>query len=369
MIIRELQARQVYKCETYAPYFITSYGMHIFNLMNRNRGIYYEGARLPNMRSHVLFVAPPGYMKSYYLSQFGDKHSGIFAGTGVSMGNELSMSSASFAGTISAGGEHIPGAAQQYADGIVTIDEFSALTNALNASYNSDFDAILLAALDHGLVSKRLAMNGFSFTTAMTMWGGVQPARYDMTSGLGRRMNFLLFLPTRQDNANIREAHHRSRNMKHNKTTLKHIWEGCRKVRTDLKELKRVTIGEDVYKMYTDLDLYSYESSYFDRILFGYHVMKYGVDDDKSMHIDVVDKELRNLVIQQKDWRTQIMTGVDYTLIKQIINDNGGAMTLWNLVNAGIMYGWNQNQVYKLVSEMEKFKIVRLESNGVVRVK
>lgn len=344
--------------------------MHIFNLMNRRQGVYYEGARLPNMRSHVLFVAPPGYMKSYYLSQFGNKDSGIFAGAGTPMGNELSMSSAAFAGTISnTTKEVIPGCAQQYADGVVTIDEFSALTSALNATYNSDFDAILLAALDHGLVSKRLAVDGFSFTTAMTMWGGVQPARYDMTSGLGRRMNFLLFLPTKEDNAAIREAHHRSRNLKHNKTALKQIWDGCRRLKTDLGALKRVTIGEDIYKLYTEMDLFSYESSYFDRMIFGYHTMKYGPDSDGTMHMDVADKELRHLITQQKEWRTRIMTGVDYALVKQIVAEAGGAMTLWELVNASIMYGWNQNQVYKMVTEMERFKIIQLEGSGVVRLR
>ena len=55
-VLEELQSREAYKHEIYAPYYVCSYATHCFNLANQKNEIYWESKRLPNMRLHVLFV-------------------------------------------------------------------------------------------------------------------------------------------------------------------------------------------------------------------------------------------------------------------------------------------------------------------------
>ncbi|MCK5481919.1 MAG: hypothetical protein KAJ06_12255, partial [Gammaproteobacteria bacterium] len=142
-MMEELKDREVYKYETYAPFYICSYAMHVFNLMNQKRKIYWESKQLPNMRAHLLFVAPPGWMKSFYLNTMGGDKNAIFRKTGVDLGSESYMTEAGFVGTFSSvNGVNVPmeGAAKMYDNGVLMIDEFSAITKALQTQHSNQLD-------------------------------------------------------------------------------------------------------------------------------------------------------------------------------------------------------------------------------------
>jgi len=90
-VMEELDSREAYKREVYAPYYVCSYATHCFNLANQKNEIYWESKRLPNMRLHVLFVSPAGYMKSYYLGTMGGDKYAIFKEAGIQVGYEQSL--------------------------------------------------------------------------------------------------------------------------------------------------------------------------------------------------------------------------------------------------------------------------------------
>lgn len=367
--MEELKARSVYLCETYAPYYVCSFMTHAFNQMNQRREIYWDSKRVPNMRLHILFVAPAGFMKSFYMGTMGGERFSIFRNCGTPIGFEQSMTEAAFVGTIrdiDGVGHQILGAAADYKDGMLLIDEFSALTNAMKVQYNSQMDAQLLAALDHGHVVKRLGTGRIEYTTNMTLWAGVQPAKYDLSSGLGRRMCFLLFLPTKLDNVALMRTMHKTRNIRPDVREMDNLWGLIKNSVSNMECIETIDFGDSVLKLYEELNLFSYESSYFDRLLLGWHLATYG--SEPHMLIEAQDKELLQLVNREKKWRDEIAAGVDHAQMMKIIKACGSSIdgklqiTKPDLIQECTMVGWNARQVADVLTELTRFGMI--ENHG-----
>lgn len=368
-VMEELKARSVYLYETYAPYYVCSFMTHAFNQMNQRREIYWDSKRVPNMRLHILFVAPAGFMKSFYMGTMGGERFSIFRNCGVPIGFEQSMTEAAFVGTIrdiDGIGHPTLGAAADYKDGMLLIDEFSALTNAMKVQYNSQMDAQLLAALDHGHVVKRLGTGRIEYTTNLTLWAGVQPAKYDLSSGLGRRMCFLLFLPTKLDNIALMRTMHKTRNIKPDVREMDNLWGLIKNSVSNMERIETIDFGDSVLKLYEELNLFSYESSYFDRLLLGWHLATYG--PEPHMMIEAQDKELLQLVNREKKWRDEIAAGVDHAQMMKIIKTCGSSIdgklqiTKPDLIQECTMVGWNARQVADVLTELTRFGMI--ENHG-----
>lgn len=499
LIMTELDDRGVYKYKTYAPFFISSFAMHVFNLYNQRQQIYWETKRLPNMRTHLLFVAPPGFMKSFYMSTMGSDKYSILRKAGIKIGSEqymclpagqqvqmsdgtnkniedvkvgdkvlsleyakivstgvtnihsmmcdkllkitldddrsiiltpnhplftamgwqepkdlmvgenvacnednniiwLSIKSieeldgervynlstenhtfvaqniithnteAGFVGTMqNIGGVSVPveGAAKMYADGFIIIDEFSAITKALQMQHSNQLDNQLLSALDHGHVTKRLGSGKIEFDTRMTLWAGVQPARFDLTSGMGRRLMYMVFIPSKLDNEYLMDSMHASRNLAPNKTHMNNMWSELRQFKQDVESIQTIKFDDSVLAMYKELNLYSFEGSYFDRLLIGYQLAMYG--PEKHITISMKDPELVKLIMLQKKWRTEIASGIEFVQLTRIIEMNGGTITKQQLVDDSAMYGWNAMQVFELLREMKTHHIISV-NKGIVEI-
>jgi hypothetical protein len=374
-VLEEMHSREAYLADTYSPYYVCSYGIHCFNLMNQQEKVYWESKRIPNKRLHILFVAPPGFMKSYYIESFGGESYSVFGGAGITMGFEQTMTESGLVGTIiNTNGIGIPseGAALTYQHGFLCIDEFSAITEARKAQYNNQMDTQLLAVLDHGRVRKRLGGGEIKYNTNVTVWGGVQPARYDLASGMGRRMCFLLFLPTSLDNDNLMETMQRTKNIRPDDKAMESLWGHVKNWSSSMYDIKRVEFDDSVGQLYKDLKLFSFESSYFDNLILGYHLAVNGVD----RHIDVSvkdDNRLRKMIKDQKKWRDEIITGVDYIQLIRIIESIGmenkdGKIQCnrFEIINETIMIGWNMQQVNNLITEMAKSGLVSFKAKDII---
>jgi len=377
-VLEELHRRYAYKCEVYAPFYICSAMTHAFNLMNQKKEIYWEGSRLPNMRMHILFTAPSGYMKTFYIGNMGGDRYGIFQNAGIHVGHEQSLTEAGFVGTLrNIGGVDdikIEGAAQTYSEGLICIDEFSAITNAIKVNYNAQFDTQLLAALDHGNVYKRLGGGKIDYKTNLTLWAGVQPARYDLASGMGRRMCFLVFLPTKYDNQQLREHMDKARGVRPDHNGMLRLWAKIEKLIKHMNSIKEINFDESVSKMYEKLGLFSYEDSYFDRILLGYHLAEYGPEEKIEMTMD--GKGITHLIELQKRWRDDIVKGIDYIQMVKLIKSTGVVIEegedAWietsaaELTDTGIMVGWNAHQIYEKLLEMSRMHMITLKGSRVM---
>lgn len=368
LVMNEMHSRHAYLADIYTPYFVCSYAMHAFNLINQNKQIYWEGKRLPSMRLHLMFISPPGYMKSYYMSQIGDKEHGILGGAKVQMGFKQSMSEAGLIGTIRVFNDvpyETEGVAQTYRDGILMVDEFSGITNAFKVTYNSQMDSQLLALLDHGRIYKDLAGGSIEYRSNMTLWGGVQPARYDFTSGMGRRMCFLLFLPTSIDNNNLMEIMMETRNVRIDTELMGIMWKEVDDWYDSLQVINSISFDDSVIGFYKSLKLNSFEMPLFDRILLGYHLSTHDIETD--IIVDANDKCVRDMCMREKQWRDDIVRGIPYVQIKRIIamcgtlHNGTYAITKRQIADEATMLGWNVQQVNELLMEMAKAEIITMK--------
>ena len=78
-------------------------------------------------------------------------------------------------------------------------------------------------ALDSGMIRKRLAAGKIEYQTNFTLWTGVQPARYQLSSGLARRFLFLLFIPNFKDIQAFKVNRRLAKNVKTNTLGLQKI--------------------------------------------------------------------------------------------------------------------------------------------------
>lgn len=369
MVMDELNCRYLYKHDTYGPFYVCSYAMHIFNLLNRkvefldtgekiSKAVYWVAAEVPDQRLHNLFIAPSGFMKTTYLRAM----ESILGGSGTKMVYKETMSSAGFIGTVkdnNGTSTKTVGVAEKHADDIIMINEFSAITDNSKAGFNSDFKAMILDVLDHGYVSKDLASGGFHYDTRLTLWAGVQPSHYDLASGMGRRMCPIIFLPTPKDNANLIHIKKQMSGMKIDYPKMKEINKLTKEWKESFSIIEDVSFDDSVYALHQDstLGFWQFECDYFDRLLLGYHLAKHG--PSKHVVVTANDTELIRLVTLQKEWRGMIYEGIDSIMIMNLIksisiemqpNVRGCSRTA--LANACKMISWNKKDLYIKLKEM-----------------
>lgn len=364
--MEELKQRNVYKAETYAPFYISSFALHNFNLMNQKRKVYWVGKDIPNSRLHILMNSPAGYMKSHFLKQMAGSEFGIFRGSGAKIGFEQEMTSPAFTGTSTSFNgfkTRSVGAAEEYQDGFMLIDEFRGLTEALSTEGNGQFESQLLSALDSGRIIKRLANDRFEFTTHLTLWTGVQPAKFDISSGLGRRLCYTLFIPTRKDNENLIDAQQESQGMRADLLEMKKLWYKQKTFINDLNTIENVTFAPDVWAEYKKMKIFSFEATFFNNLLLGLHLAKN--DPEKNVVVSLKDKDIKATLMQEKEWRKKINQGVPFILMLNIIHGLGNSADITDVSEEATMIGYNLTQTTDLITEMARMGLLMRRGNKI----
>lgn len=365
--MEELKERDIYKYETYAPFYISSFALHNFNLMNRQRKIYYVGRMLPNNRLHLLFCAPAGYMKSYFLRQMAGDDYAIFRGSGVKIGREQEMTSPAFTGTAATANgvkTRYVGAAEEYKDGVMLIDEFKGLTDALSVQGNGQMESQLLSALDSGQIVKRLSNERIEYTSHLTLWTGIQPAVLNISSGLGRRLCYLLFIPTRKDNDVLLEVQQEQQGQKPDVVKMNKIWLRQKTFIKDLDKIERITYAPEVWTEYKRAKIYSYESTFFNNMLLG-ATLATQTEIEKEIYVDMKDKRVKELFNHEKEWRKKINQGVTYIQMMSIIHGLGGSADIAEVYEECTMLGLNIPQVTDLITDMVRYGMIQKRGSRV----
>lgn len=360
LVLDECRSRRIYLSDVYAPFFVSSYALHRFNIINQNSKIYWENKTVPNMRTHLMFVAPPGFMKTYYLESFAGLENSIFCNTNTDITFKQQMTEASFVGTMTTNGNfanHTEGIAEQHKDGIVAVDEFSAVLNALKSQYNNQFESALLAGLDHGNVNKDLASGSINYKTHFTLWCGIQPARFDMTAGLGRRFCYLLFIPDEHDNTVLRNIKRETRNMRADPISMMKMWNNIIRFNDDMRKIKSITFDPAIDDFYDSHNYFNYETSFFDRLILGYNLASKGAERNFEVTLD--DPKLIAMVEREKEWKLMLQKGVDFAMISKVLRKYGGRIHMTQLVNECMIYGWNAAQIGTIVKTMRDNGLIK----------
>jgi len=119
----------------FIPYFLCSFGCHIFNVQNRKidedgetpLAFYWERRGIPDMRLPILMMAPPGYSKSTFLIALLDEFNGIF-GTVIETFFKSYVTAAHLSGSVSLEKKDVVemrGFLEEHPNYIVGVEEFN----------------------------------------------------------------------------------------------------------------------------------------------------------------------------------------------------------------------------------------------------
>lgn len=374
-VLKEIKRRNIQDADRFATFYMISYACHLFNLHNQDRHIYFLNGKIPSFRLHILFMAPPGYGKTMMLKLFSDKETGILHECGVTISREASMTGAGFVGTINKNpdGEivQIEGAAGIHKRSIMTVDEFSGLVTAMNSGGGnySELKTQMLTALDSGDVDKRLALDGMSYHTNLTLWTGIQPMKSDLSDGLGRRLCFILSLPTKELRKKYKDARMTSGNIECHPDSLQYmrrkigIWVGS------FSMIEHVNFSEEFEQfLNTTLDVEHYEVDLYERIALGFTIVKYGCYT--TINVELTD-DLKKILILQADWRWKIKREPRVQSILEILRTNGIAdengfglsKSIFN--EYGSKFEMSPTQIQEVIGEASKLGYVKIRGNDV----
>jgi len=365
LILEELRYRGCAHVDRFPPYFIASIGTHIFNLRNQRDPILYEAGKVPDLRMHLMFVSPPGFSKTFWIEHFLRGPSAILYDSGVDIGFEGFMTEAGFIGTFEKiqGGMPFfkPGAAREFSEAILGIEEFSAVLQAMKLQHSTLLDTAMLTALDSGYVNKRLASGKISYKTNITLWTGTQPARFDLTSGLGRRFFFIEFIPRKRDFQIIKHARRRAKGRIYDDTRLRRIRYGIRRLISELNVVKEVSFPESFYKWLDDQRIIHYEEILYERSLLGLSVMR-----SSNFHYTLeveFDRDAQTLLRRAIFWRDSIRRGSEFAEVLSILRDNRGKMSVTDLKQELLRFGLDWSQATTLIQEMCRTGLLRIRGS------
>jgi len=319
-----LTQRKIGFIDTMAPFYISAICCHILNLENKRREFYFEHGQPADLRLHVFIAAPPGYMKSFTLKRFLDRRNSLFGQTAVKTSFIGQLTEAGFVGTINMiDGDPVqqPGAAYDFMDHVLGVEEFSALTNTMQAEHSKNLDNALLTALDSGYLIKRLAAGELRYETHLTLMAGSQPARFNLTSGLGRRFIFIYFVPNRSQQLLMRQFRRRGKGIMGDPASTKVVYNLTEEIVEKAKYIQEITFEDEIYDALDEIDIPHYEEPLFEKIALGYNLATQPIGDILTVKFL---PELKKIWQQEKEWRYKIKSGAQEAQVMQFIEEEPG---------------------------------------------
>lgn len=309
----------------FVPFFICSACNHVINLENQRREFFFEQGRVANLRIHIFFCSPPGYMKTLLLQKMLLGGLSVFGNSAVKTNFEGAMTEAAFTGTVRMGqnGQVATefGAAHEHRESILGIDEFAILTNAMKMEHSINLDNVMLTALDSGYLVKRLALGKIQYLTQLTLWTGSQPARFDLTSGLGRRFLFMYFIPVKNERFEIKMARRHGKNIYPSSQTMGQMKRAISTVVDKCKGIQKIEFDEKIYTAIDKLNIPHFEEILYERLALGFCLAtreKFDATFKVKMY-----PQLYIMFNRANEWRKDIKKGTEYSQIIKIIKDMG----------------------------------------------
>ena len=372
------------------PIFACSIGAHIFNAINKcsrcdfdpatnadfnipncpmrhkNAPIYTPMSQLADTRIHILMRGEKGSGKSMLINMFLSEGTGIlYSPTAFNDGNGFrtmlgpnSITEAGMFGSVDEEGE-ITGRplAREMCGGFLGFEESSSLTDANKKDHSVDMKNQLLTSLDNGRVNKAMRNGWVTYNTRYTMWGGTQPSRLEMESGLDRRLFIIDIHMDAEKEAAYKKAQHKQSNMTRDMRAILaseviniRNWINTRMLEAILDPPSGVMFTEELAVWLSRPDLRSYEADLFRRLAIGYSMLKEKWVGNEVLKIDLDEKLLALLesalvmrrsvmdsdarLIKEAYWMqditkstllkeiARIITKGDYTAAKRWIDDN-----------------------------------------------
>lgn len=368
LILKELNESKACHVDRFPPFYICSIGSHLLNLWNRKNSIYFVSRIVEDLRLHILFLAPPGGEKTFWMEQFLRGEQALLLDSGIDIGFAGTITEAGFVGTVKFdGGEKVtvPGLCMSKQNAIIGIEEFSIISVMLRTDYAKALDPAMLGALDSGWVYKQLAAGDLNYQTYLSLWTATQPARFDLRGGMGRRLLFIHFIPTTQDWIDIKLARRRAKNIRYNPIQTDVIRNRLKQLNNKLSQLQKIEWDTNVYRLYDKMKFLPYEEKLYDRLLLGYLVMRGKFDS--TLYV-TLDKTIEKLIVREAHYRDTIRRGSEFAEVLLILRQHNGSMELFKLKDELLAYGKDWLQSAKLIDDLVKIRAIKKTSDNIVKL-
>ncbi len=315
-LIRFTKDNHYVDVEDKVPLFACSIGAHIFNAINKcsrcdfdpahpqnndfniancplrhhNPPIYTPMSQVGDTRIHILMRGAKGSGKSMLINMFLNEGTGLLYTDGAffdsvgfrTMMGPNSVTEAGMFGSVDEEGEIVGRPlAREMCGGFLGFEESSSLTDANKKDHSIDMKNQLLTSLDNGRVQKMMRNGWVNYNTRYTLWGGTQPARLEMESGLDRRFFIIDIEMSPEKEALFKKAQHLQSNMTRgdrlalaDEAIYIRNWFNTRMLDAILNPPSGVIFTDELGAWLDRDDIRSYESDLFRRLAIGYAMLK-----------------------------------------------------------------------------------------------
>lgn len=364
-----LRSRKIRFADRFIPYFFSAYSMHLFNLMNRRRRIYFEHKRIPDMRLQTLIIAPPGFSKSLFMRQCFDEEVGILYSDGVKTTFEGTCTEAAWVGTydkVGGSSVKVEGLAEEYKEGIVAIEEFTAITRTLEQQHSLTFEPQLAATLWEGEVRKRVAKGPpIRYHTDVTLIGGTVIMRFEIAGGLGRRFFYIYWVPSPSDFAELREAVRNGvdsdlKSVNEDRRILAEYRARLSKFQSDIDNISRISFSDGLYDFFNGRP--HFEHLIYRKLALGYALFSSdGVRNQVSVELD---GRLKRLLSEAMEWRDQLLADPECSQVLELIKSHGGVVSKGDLQKELLGYSINWDGSSYIVDKLVRMGKVKPLGGG-----
>tara|TARA_Y100000004_G_scaffold197270_1_gene270786 strand:- start:101 stop:1420 length:1320 start_codon:yes stop_codon:yes gene_type:complete len=338
------------------PVFLCSIGTHIFNGINKcglcpfipsdedegefsipecilrhnNYPIYTPMSHVADTRLHILMRGAKGSGKSILLQMFLAQSTGLLyhanaADLGLGFRTDIgpnSITEAGMFGSVNDEGE-IMGRplAREMCGGFLGFEEMSSLMDASKKDHSVDMKNQLLTSTDNGRVKKAMRAGWVEYLTRYTIWGGTQPGRMDLESGLDRRFFIIDIEMSPEKEQAYKEAQNKqaSVTMEHRVDMAERIqdmqaWFVKRACEAIADPPTGIIFSDSVNEWLMRDEVRGHEADLFRRLCIGYAMMRPKWEGGKEIVVELDDR-LRNLLEMCLKMRRNVMDS-DVNLIK-----------------------------------------------------
>jgi len=322
--------------------------------------------QVPDLRVHLLHVAPSGFSKDFFMSILMDNEFGILPQEIPHTIVRGFLSEAGYIGTKTKDNKGntitIKGLAEMYCAGIIGVPEFSTFMMAMKQTHSMQLENDLLELLQGGKINKIMANGTIEFNSYHTLWAGTQPSegRLDVSTGLGRRLNFYLYLPNKEEQEEYKKAQFRGRFTSFSTAELAALKKYLAKL-WETRAINRVEFTNAYEEFRNSLEIINHTNiQLYDNIALGYNFIN-NFDATEEVVEVKIDDLLKKILMKVATDRANIMREayIEWQVILPIIFESDKPLKVYDVVRT---IEKTQMLSYKDIIE----KLTLAEKEGVV---
>ena len=343
-----------------APPAICSIGSLIANMRQKEEPFHFVAGDDEDLGLNLTYVAPSGLSKSHAMKQFMSKKTGLLPHGVIKSAFRGKITEPGYVGTIK-DGEHKYGDAYRFATGILGFNEIT------NLFWEPQQDTTLINQVMESLSERHLSKSlagaePLEYDTWVTIWGGVQPKRFDFSQGLARRFLFVSRNWTFADLKLLKDR--RNDRGRENRIDMKEVESIRRSIAKAVKTFAANDIQWDdkIYKHLYDNTESHLDQYLVEKILIGREVMDQYENDVVMIRNDKVNKELVAMTVRMQE---MVSEGSDTSLMINVMEShNGGPINSTQLWHDFRRFSYQLSTFRDLLEDCRRLKVIKVKREG-----